>query len=230
MKTHLIGLTGLAGAGKDTVADILVKHAGFEKMAFADALRGEVASGFDVPLELLTDRATKEVPTPRLALGRGLGVFVDALYRASVESGAVMAGRNAYDAWCTEPRSPRQIMQWWGTEYRRAQDPHYWTRALLARMLFRAKDGQTRIVVTDVRFPNEAALIRTQQNGVLWQIHGHASAMRGAIMTTAEERKHESEVDGSGFSPDRLLGNIGTLTQLEVTVRNAFIDLEWPAL
>ena len=39
VRTHIIGLTGFAGAGKDTVADLLVAHARFRKLAFADALR-----------------------------------------------------------------------------------------------------------------------------------------------------------------------------------------------
>ena len=37
--THMIGLSGYARSGKDTVADILVEHYGFTKFAFADKLR-----------------------------------------------------------------------------------------------------------------------------------------------------------------------------------------------
>jgi dephospho-CoA kinase len=35
----IIGLVGAAGVGKDTVADYLVKHHGFKRYAFADAVR-----------------------------------------------------------------------------------------------------------------------------------------------------------------------------------------------
>lgn len=38
----LIGLTGYAGAGKDTAADYLVKNHGFERVAFADKLKALV--------------------------------------------------------------------------------------------------------------------------------------------------------------------------------------------
>lgn len=35
----IVGITGLAGSGKDTVADILVQECGFVKLAFADPLK-----------------------------------------------------------------------------------------------------------------------------------------------------------------------------------------------
>jgi hypothetical protein len=50
------------------------------------------------------------------------------------------------------------LLQWWGTEYRRKQDPHYWVKKLLNSVL---KDSKLDIVlITDVRFLNEAAGIR----------------------------------------------------------------------
>lgn len=44
-----------------------------------------------------------------------------------------------------------KLLQWWGTEYRRAQDPDYWTNKLFASI-----PSDTDIaLITDVRFPNE---------------------------------------------------------------------------
>ena len=52
----LIGLAGKAGAGKDTVADILCAEYGFQKLAFASGLKTMLASiGFEEPT-----RANKE--------------------------------------------------------------------------------------------------------------------------------------------------------------------------
>jgi len=44
MPEVLIGVAGYAGAGKDTLADLLVAHFGFTKMAFADPMRDMAAA------------------------------------------------------------------------------------------------------------------------------------------------------------------------------------------
>lgn len=45
-----------------------------------------------------------------------------------------------------------KLLQWWGTEFRRAQDPDYWVNKLFASI-----PSNTDIaLVSDVRFPNEA--------------------------------------------------------------------------
>ena len=40
----IIGICGLIGSGKGTVADILVENHNFEKLSFADKLKDGVAS------------------------------------------------------------------------------------------------------------------------------------------------------------------------------------------
>jgi hypothetical protein len=53
----------------------------------------------------------------------------------------------------------RRILQWWGTEYRRAQDPDYWTKAWERKVS--AYDLQRiNILVDDVRFINELTMLR----------------------------------------------------------------------
>ena len=69
-KPHIIGLTGPAGCGKDTVAQLLATHLGFAHLAFADALRVEVAHAYGIDHGMLTRRDTKEVPTGALAFDR----------------------------------------------------------------------------------------------------------------------------------------------------------------
>lgn len=53
----------------------------------------------------------------------------------------------------------RRILQWWGTEYRRAQDPDYWTKAWEKKLLEYDLDT-THILVDDVRFINELNVIK----------------------------------------------------------------------
>lgn len=190
----IIALTGPAGAGKDTVADFLVEHHGYTKLAFADALRDEVGRAFDISVKLLTQRETKEHPMSALALRRCMdGGFVNRIW---VILDALDLGT---------PRSPRQIMQWWGTEYRRAQDQHYWVDAFMTRLIKEHQQGNYRFVVTDVRRENEAELLR-ELGASLWQITrpGH-EPQPGA---------HSTETTGAEFAPDHLLVNDRSIAHL----------------
>lgn len=57
----------------------------------------------------------------------------------------------------TDPLSPygkyRTLLQWWGTEYRRAQDPDYWVKRCVERI---AEENPAVAIITDLRFLNEA--------------------------------------------------------------------------
>lgn len=55
--------------------------------------------------------------------------------------------------------SVRRILQWWGTEYRRAQDHDYWTNAW-EKKLQQYDLTTTHILVDDVRFVNELNIIK----------------------------------------------------------------------
>lgn len=196
---RIIGLTGLEGAGKDSAAEILHRHRIAFPVAFADALRQEVSRSFSVDMHELTCRATKEQPSDSLALQH----CSDPGFTQSLSA----AGLNP---WPAHPQSPRQIMRWWGTEYRRAQDPEYWIKAMRERIAW--ADGiplpTPAIVITDVRFGNEADLIR-EMGGQIWRIHrpGHAIASN-----------HVSTVSGKEFAPDQTVINSGTLDELERAV------------
>lgn len=208
----LIGLTGLAGAGKDTVADTLREHCGAYTLAFADALRAEVANAFGVDMSTLTNRATKETPLPELALARcGEQSFVDRMVVHHL-AGMPHAGIEGELIELTAPRSPRQIMQWWGTEYRRAQNPRYWTEQT-HRHIARVAQlySPPLIVLTDVRFDNEAAVVRTWY-GQIWRIE------RPGQTSAAADSQHPSEATGEQFAPDVTVHNAGTLLQLKQTV------------
>ena len=213
-KFRMIGLTGPAGSGKDTVAALLQVHCGYTAMAFADPLRGEVAAAFGIDPALLIERATKEHPISALALHRCLDAnFEAAVIAANFRSGAA----TVVDT--TAPRSPRQIMQWWGTEYRRARNTHYWTRALSQRVADMHRWGHAhRFVLTDLRFANEADLIR-EFGGTIWQI------MRPGLADT--EGGHPSAVTGSEFKPDQVIHNNHDLRHLQQLVLGAVAAQDW---
>ncbi|GAB2704153.1 deoxynucleotide monophosphate kinase family protein [Comamonas sediminis] len=195
-KLRIIGLTGLEGAGKDSVAHVLLKNRLAFPIAFADPLRAEVAEAYSLQIHELTCRVTKEEDSERLALWRCTnGAFMQ----------AVIATHPHIDT--KAPQSPRQIMRWWGTEYRRAQDQQYWINAMRERLFW--ADGiplpSTAIVVTDVRFRNEASLIR-ELGGQIWRVHRPDHSV---------DSIHISTVSGEEFAPDQTVINAGDLADLD---------------
>ena len=193
----LIALCGAAGAGKDTVADMLPAR----KLAFADTLYAEVAAAWGVEQHVLRCRDTKEVRTENLCLSYCYEV---AFVRFVIER-YLTGTSSAFLDW---PRSPRQILQWWG-DYRRAQMPDYF----VCRAAEEIGRLQTSTVITDVRFPNEAAMVR-QLGGQIWQIRrpGYEAGGTG----------HASDTDGSAFGPDLVVTNGGSLEELRATVLAAW--------
>jgi hypothetical protein len=109
------------------------------------------------------------------------------------------------------PRSPRQVMQLWGTEYRRAQAEDYWLQRAQKTIAGHLAAG-TSVVVTDVRFANEAALIRSS-GGYLWRV--------GRPGYEIAPGAHASETTGAGFGAALTVMNDGTLDELQHSVRSA---------
>lgn len=60
----------------------------------------------------------------------------------------------------------RSVLQWWGTEIRRNEDPGYWTNAMEKEISHAWATDMDGVVVDDVRFENEAQLVK-DSNGTL---------------------------------------------------------------
>ena len=55
----------------------------------------------------------------------------------------------------------RELLQWYGTEFRRAEDPDYWVKAMLHELdMLEIHNGYDGVIIDDVRFPNEADLVK----------------------------------------------------------------------
>ena len=219
MTTHtlntptIIGLAGPAGSGKDTVADLLRTPVRFNKCAFADQLRWEVCEAYKIEPLLLTHRPTKEDPHPALALKNCTDhAFTGML----LKSGLYDRFNGSIDDFLDAPRSPRHIMQLWGTEYRRAHDHGYWTSAVVSHIAQQCRSHNHRHVITDVRFENEAQAVRNM-GGVIWQIK-----RPGLTLDTT----HSSESDGSQFAPDAIINNSHDIRHLQAVVMSAWTMLE----
>lgn len=196
----LIGLLGLKGSGKDTAADILAVH-GFLRMAFADELYAEAAEGFSVTPHFLARRDTKETPLERLALKFCRDPQFVAIATAERARGALTV-EYALNA----PRSPRWVLQQWGTEYRRrAPFGHegHWVEPLMRKI--DAKPEGTRIVLTDVRESMEVENIRA----------------RGGMLVRIRRRSVERQ-DVEAVAA----GLVSALHSSEILARTCTVDLE----
>jgi len=198
----IIGLAGRAGAGKDTVADMLCQADKFYRYAFADPLRAEITASFGIDPELFS-RPYKERRTPMLAIGRSCdGEFIRAMTPLGIS--------------ITDSRSPREIMRWWGTEYRRRQCPTYWINFARAALDEAFRGGYRRVVFTDIRFRNEAEFTQLY-GGHVWRIDRPNAKPQPA--------DHESEEGVDDIQADVAISNDGTLVALASAVMRTYTAL-----
>lgn len=137
----LVGLSGVARSGKDTVGGILVDKLGFERRGFADKLRA-VALGAD-PYVVLDNEAYSLVRLSDLVGSWG--------WERAKEHGEV-----------------RRFLQALGTEGVR-ENLGYDTWVEAAMPSTRELMNGARIVFTDCRFENEAFAIKVA-GGEVWRI------------------------------------------------------------
>lgn len=208
----VLGLAGQARSGKDTVAAYLAKKYGFIPFSFSDRLYEEVADAFmlDDP-DSLRRAETKEVPHPQLRIARLTAGSGGSHPFANVARPLLV---QAYPDTFTDldeiEMSPRQVLQWWGTQYRRGQDPDYWLKQATA-WLNRMRDGVEYpehrpqfFVNTSVRFPNEQAWVHAQ-GGNVW--HLRRDGLAGV-------NSHVSEAPLEVLDGEREIWNNDTITRL----------------
>lgn len=108
-------------------------------------------------------------------------------------------------------KSPRQLLQSLGTEWGRGcvRDDLWITIAF--RRIDEILDGGRSVVVTDVRFPNEAEAIR-ERGGVVWRI------TRPVTSLSASTAAHASEAGIPDALVDAVLPNAGSLAFLAARV------------
>jgi hypothetical protein len=188
----IIGLCGLIGSGKGTVAEHLMKEHDYIGISFAETLKDAAACIFGWDREML-EGATQE-----------------SRYE-----------REQKDEWWSQRLgwevSPRKMLQFMGTEVMRDNLDHYiWAHATEKRMLdtqemFLKMTGQKpNFVISDVRFPNEIAMIR-RNGGKIWHVR------RGPLpdwFGKDDPSIHESERAWNREPMDAAIHNDGTIEQM----------------
>lgn len=175
----IIGLTGYAQSGKDTVAKILVEKYGFVRVAFADKIR-ELLYEMDPPVPTGVGSEKHVV---------GLQNYVD-IY-----------------GWDVSKQNPtvRSMLQNLGVGARTVFGEWFWIEQAM-----RGVSYEDNVVVTDVRFTNEAEFIKKYDNAQLWRV------TRPGVEAV---NNHVSESQMDNYKEDVHLLNTGTLDELELLVQ-----------
>jgi hypothetical protein len=190
----IIGICGLIGSGKGTVADILQDDWCFTKLSFADSLKDAVAAVFSWDRQLL-EGATDES----------------------------RHWREKVDPWWSDrlgmpELTPRLILQLWGTEVCRTGFHQDIWIASLERKIEKEKN----YVIPDTRFPNEIDLIK-KIGGEIWCVKRGTDPSwfsQYQIGGSPPNDIHSSEWEWARSKFSKTLQNNGTLADLKNLVRD----------
>lgn len=220
MSTIIIGLTGLAGAGKSTAARFLEEEHGFSRVPFAGPLKrmaldlgfteAEITTGKEEPFDFgslsveLTGKRALRAITRVVPFG---WAHPDVEHQARPILGGKSVAEALADlrAWYRSDRSawktPRIFLQRLGTEWGRQRiHSELWVEAWRHACELEAIDhcGGAFIVADDCRFENEAAAIRAMGGKVVRIERPGAGSASGS--------SHASE---KGVEPDITIQNDG---------------------
>jgi len=204
MTKKLIGVVGLISSGKDTIADYLCNFQGFRRESFANSLKDAVSMVFGWDRTMLEGR-TKQA----------------------------REWREQVDPWWAERLNmpnltPRWVLQYWGTEVcRRGFNDDIWIASLENKL----RTSQDDIVISDCRFPNEIATIKSAGGTVVRVRRGddpvwYSIAQRAnqgdsiAQRQLAEFNVHISETAWIGTGFDHTIDNNGTIDELYQQIKN----------
>lgn len=169
-RPRIVGISGKAGAGKNTVAAAVP---GAVVIGFADPLYAGLSAMLGVPEAVLRDRNVKDRLIPWLG------------------------------------KSPRQLLQTLGHEWGRGMvATDLWLRLCERRIDALLADGVETVCIADVRYDNEANLIR-ERLGVVWHVR----------RDTAGTDEHASEAGIQARDGDWVVSNEGTIDEIHAKVR-----------
>lgn len=194
----ILGVCGLIGSGKDTIADYLVNFHEFKRDSFANSLKDAVAAVFGWDREMLEGRTKQS-----------------------------REWRERADTWWSDRLNipnltPRWVLQNWGTEVcRKNFHDDIWI-ASLENKLQNAIDN---VVISDCRFPNEITAIKNSGGKVICVQRGPLPAWYETALAANRgfelQKKqlldlgiHASEWSWIGTDFDAIIDNNGSIVDL----------------
>lgn len=241
MNSHVVLIAGAAGSGKDTVAGIVCKNFNALSIAQADPMKRFVRNLFEFSLEQLWGPSERRNEVdPRLEEGKTWDSgweYINSMGCRYWLKNMLKQGRSDMDpikahdllvewykdAQARQLKTPRAILQTFGTEYGRSLHEDVWSNIAMniARTLLRGgvsyqsnsgtvlspESNPSLVLVTDGRFKNEVLNIQAQ-NGVTVLV---TDPRRHATETDAVEKAgikgHASEAELNGM-PDHFFNVI----------------------
>lgn len=163
MMYKFVGFSGKIGTGKSYLANLVCglfqarRGEPLLRVSFGKVLKDEVSIKYGLSENLLHTQDGKDF---KITIGMGFARSwpIELTAPEWIENGVV---------------TPREILQWYGTEYTRARDADYWVNAVKSLVdQWWAKEAHEYdsglVIVDDVRFPDELALIN--KNGICYRL------------------------------------------------------------
>jgi hypothetical protein len=147
----IIGLSGKAFSGKDSVADYILDNYYWDrKIGFADNLKEACVEIFDLKWDQVLTQQGKSTNLPKPVIINH-NILLKLIRWMRKTHNVALQYRPHLHLYNKELRKPRDILQFVGTEVMRhyASDYH-------CEVVFRTISPSEKIIITDVRFPNEA--------------------------------------------------------------------------
>ena len=197
----ILGLNGRAGAGKDLTYKLLVELA--ERLTPIGRM-SVVRRAFADPLKVSAARALGFQGEAQECIDFCNQLKTDAIIRVNTAAGEHVAYL-----------SGREYLQYYGTEaHREVFADTFWVDATLP---LGWNPTQELVVITDVRFPNEAERV-IANGGVVWCINRPGEGIA--------ESAHASE---NGLDPKyvhRTIHNDGTIEDLRLRITDALVQMD----
>lgn len=207
MKHYIVGFTGTAGSGKDTAAEILVKK-GWVRFGFADVLKNFCASKLSLDPNLFFDVELKDKRFDTLfSLTRRKTLEMITTLGGSTKDLANIPTIKVFD-------TPREILQYIGTDIgRKLIGENVWVD------YFQKMNKPEKVVVTDIRFPNEVVAVQAM-GGIVIKLLRKAAKHKSVKL-------HESESMIESLEVDHEIHNTTTKEYLHNMVLNILDNEGW---